>query len=269
MAVVRDMLTFPLKQNQNIPDPIGSNFNNFPQPVQSQTPAIGSVATDTMPNLPTGNIFGPTQLPADGLDPNQLKPTRLPQSNDDKFRTNTAEFEGDGELKSVVNNTSGEDVSIDSFFARPIYVSSLGELSTDFGDKFDVTKVNIIKPAVNTPISDRTTEKPSETGSRFFINQVQPFGTQVSSDFNATPVNSGEANLLGSLVSQKIGQGQVCINECAFAVRFWSDTSIHWYCRFYRASNFIFDHKFRHHHSNRKQNAGKLLFELIFILISE
>lgn len=159
MAVVRDMITFPLKFN--VPNMNSQKFQPISEIQQTHRPILP--ITTTLNPLRNSNIlttplpdsFVPTNNPSlNNGEPNFVDPNVQDPNSSKKFGTKINTNEGDFEINSENQKNDSSGFTDTLFTSQPIYISSLGELSTDLGDRFDINKVRLIPPADNKPIPE-------------------------------------------------------------------------------------------------------------------
>lgn len=190
MAVVNEMVTFPLKipSEAATANKFSTNFNQ--QPVLStKTPNINQ-------NLPllTPNVAPTSNQPQNGIFLNINRPNT-------KLLTKTTTAEGDINLRTTTGIDKTSNFGQSTLTAKPIYISSLGELSTDLGDKFDVTKVRLIQP------DESSTGKSNNRNNLSMQSAVlsQPIlpNNQNGNQFTVNAVDSGEGDLLNKSIRRK------------------------------------------------------------------
>lgn len=189
MAVVNEMVKFPLKlvppseQRNDVP-------NDFDQQIQVQRP------------IPA------TASPSNERENNQgLTPPDKPNSF-----TKTSTQEGDFNIKTTDGLDDVTNSKQSTFTAQPIYISSLGELSTDLGDKFDITKVRLIKPAdSSTPRAVLDNQNDSRIRGAVLSQPIQPVG-QSQDQFSTQAIDSGEGDLLGKSIQRKQNASKSPVN---------------------------------------------------------
>ncbi|XP_055300050.1 uncharacterized protein LOC129567310 isoform X2 [Sitodiplosis mosellana] len=198
MKVVNEMVNFPLETNGERPIPMPT-FPEFPRPVTQRQPAIPTTIPFVAQTTPTSNQFTltPSSPPFGSriANFNTTKATQptppTPQQRRPGFGTQTFTQEGDFEVNSKNTFDNTKTVQDNTYSKQPIFISSLGELSTDPGNKFDINTAKIIKPEDNQVITPPTLTKEQqlkESLSESFRNRA-----------NNNATNPGENNLANGL----------------------------------------------------------------------
>lgn len=199
MAVVNEMMTFPLKTNVSRPSML-PNFEiptrkpsiaSTPFPSLSQTTAF--VKPNTLPSSPTPT----TSNQFENRIPKPQEQTEAPRTQNTEFGTKTITQEGDIELNSTTGSDSVKTVEKTMFKNEPIFISSLGELSIDPGNKFDINKAKIIKPEENTVFTPPTVSKEEQEKNELKKSLSQSFNNQNNNQ--QTAKNPGENKLFDGL----------------------------------------------------------------------
>lgn len=160
MANVKQMLQFPLTQpflanDQTVTPPSSLSpqstvSSTFPQyPVTVPLPTIST----TKGVLPTGETTGVTQIPGQpfNIPPNGVglvEPSATYPGNSDRphFPTSSSEDTEDGNSEAVTHEGHKD---------QTVYVSSLGELSTDVNSGFDINKSKFLVVDTETTLTER------------------------------------------------------------------------------------------------------------------
>lgn len=199
MAVVNEMMTFPLKTNASRPSML-PNFDittRKPSIASTQFPS-SSQTTDfvkpiTLPSSPTPT----TSNQFENRIPKPQEQTEAPPKQDTEFGTKTITQEGDIEFNSTTGTDSVKTVEKTMFKNEPIFISSLGELSIDPGNKFDINKAKIIKPEENTVFTPPTVSKEEQEKNELKQSLSQSFNNQNNNQ--QTAKNAGENKLFDGL----------------------------------------------------------------------
>lgn len=160
MAMVHEIMTFPLKPNGTPPMMLNPIELSTPPAIQrpivsTNTPYIRQTTLKQRPSQPSISLPAPSKPSNDGItDSIQSFPTQITTKQPHTgVGQRTIIQEGDFEINSRNESdrfSNNEQIILTN---QPIFISSLGELSTDVGNKFDINKSNIIKPDQNEPIT--------------------------------------------------------------------------------------------------------------------
>lgn len=209
MAVVNEMMAFPLKTNvsrpkmlPNIGMPAGRQTTRAPfvasTPFQSASPTTVNQKpiTNTLPSSQsptTSNQFG-SRIPRPQANTEAIPKQQQPNAG---FGTKTITQEGDIEFNSKSETDRIKTDKETTFSNQPIFISSLGELSTDDDTKFDINNAKIIKPEENTVFTPPTVSKEEQEKNQLKQSLSESFNNRKNKQGLA--VNSGEENLLQGL----------------------------------------------------------------------
>lgn len=214
MAIVNEMMTFPMKStNQQRPTMLPNIGNTNVQPTTRRPftlvtsfPSVSQTSTNLRPiTLPSTSSPSPTT-------PNQFrnrvssaKPQQTteatPNQRQPEFETGTKTItnEGDLEFNSKTQTDRFKTENETTVSNQPIFISSLGELSSDVGDRFDINKARIIKPAENTVFTPPTVSKEEQMKNQLKQSLSESFKNSENNNNKQSAVNSGENNLLEGL----------------------------------------------------------------------
>lgn len=200
MAVVDEMMNFPFKSNATRPT-IFPNFpSTFPQTTQPTTTRFNPQTTRKPVQLPSTSLRTPTtnQFAPVATNANTRFGTPAPSKQPNiGVGQQTITKEGDFNRNTKTQTNGIQTDKQTTFSNQPIFISSLGELSTDVGNKFDINKSKIVKPDTNNPITPPPTASSTQTaGDQLRQSLSQSFQNR-QNNFNAA--DAGEVNLLQSL----------------------------------------------------------------------
>lgn len=161
MAVVTEMMNFPLKTNvvqPSIVSPTEPTSHTF----APQTPSTFAPTT-RLHQFDGQTTINPYRLPSSPTTANRFEhkitdtPPRVTltatQPPNLAFPQQTITKEGNfGNIANTNTDRYNTDTKT-TISNQPIFVSNLGELSTDAGTKFDINKSKIVKPDTNNPIT--------------------------------------------------------------------------------------------------------------------
>lgn len=209
MAVVNEMMAFPLKTNvsrpkmlPNIGIPAERQTTRAPfvatTPFQSTSPTTQNQKpiTITLPSSQsptTSNQFG-SRIPRPQASTEGTPKQQQPNAG---FGTKTITQEGDIEFNSKSETDRIKTNKETTFSNQPIFISSLGELSTDDDTKFDINKAKIIKPEENTVFTPPTVSKEEQEKNQIKQSLSESFNNRENKQ--GLTVNSDEQNLLQGL----------------------------------------------------------------------
>lgn len=216
MAVVTEMMNFPLKTTPTVaPAPQVTNPKNVPQ--QQTSPAF-TQTSPTRPQIDGRVTSSPNRVPAtpatatqfgnriiDTNTPRTPPPPSVPvtpnaQPNSATGGQQTITKEGDFENNLKTNTDRLNTDTSTTFSNQPIFVSNLGELSTDAGNKFDINKSKIVKPDTNNPITPAPISTKQQATNQLKQSLAASFQNRQNANAAAIPPRTiAETNLLQSL----------------------------------------------------------------------
>lgn len=208
MAMVNEMMNFPLKPNATRPTILPPTSITQPATKRPSIPTTQFPFSQTTRNanrfpskpstpLPTP---APTNQFTNGItDPNlQTETQTTTEQPNVGLGERTITQEGDFEINSNNNSDRLNTDKETTFSNRPIFISSLGELSTDVGNKFDINKSKIIKPDENEPVAPAPVTESPKTKEQLEKSLADSFRNRQNGN-EVADKNAGDDNLLRGL----------------------------------------------------------------------
>lgn len=214
MAVVTEMMNFPLKTTPTptVPATVATNAPVVPaQQRQTTTPATLTPTarlqfdgkTTISPNLLPVNPAAVNQFGDKIIDTNTPRAPSLPVTpnapNLAAGGQQTITKEGDFANNFKTNTDRLNTDTNTQISNQPIFVSNLGELSTDAGTKFDINNSKIVKPDTNNPITPAPISTKQQATNQLKQSLAQSFQQRQNSNAAIPQRTISDSNLLQSL----------------------------------------------------------------------
>lgn len=201
-------MNFPLKTTPTVPSSVAPNA---PRVSQQQTT---TVATPTARQQINGRTtINPIRLPVDPVAVNQfgdkIIDTNTPRAPSLPVTPNAPNLAAGGQQTITKEgdftnnfNTNTDRLNTDTktqISNQPIFVSNLGELSTDAGTKFDINNSKIVKPDTNNPITPAPISTKQQATNQLKQSLAQSFQQRQNSNAAIPQRTISDSNLLQSL----------------------------------------------------------------------